>query len=100
MVMESTVTARPLPRYYPREFTVGVDIGQVSDYTAMCVLKRTVVPPDTAMFSPVGPEPSNRLVNGSVKFDVVYAKRVKGRRLTQTAREVFERVLKLAPQGA
>jgi hypothetical protein len=100
MVMESTVTARPLPRYYPREFTVGVDIGQVSDFTAMVVLKKSVTPPDSALFSPVGPEPGNRLVNGSVKFDVVYARRVKDRRLTQTAREVFERVLKLAPQGA
>src|SRR5215208_4637820 len=100
MVMESTVTARPMPRYYPREFTVGVDIGQTTDYTGMVVLKKTVVPPETAMFNPVGPEPGNRLVNGSVKFDVVYARRVKDRRLTQTAREVFERVLKLAPQGS
>src|SRR5215208_316908 len=100
MVMESTVTARPLPRYYPREFTVGVDIGQRVDYTGMVVLRKTVVPPETAMFSPVGESPANRLVEGSIKYDVVYAKRVKDRRLTQTAREVFDRVVKLAPQGA
>ena len=98
--MESTVTARPMPRYYPREFTVGVDIGQTTDYTAMVVLKKAVAPRRDALFSPVGDEPGNRLVEGRTVFDVVYAKRVRDRRLTQTAREVFERVLKLAPQGS
>jgi hypothetical protein len=95
----ASITTRPMPKHYAREYTVGVDIGQVQDYTAMVVLKKTIAPPDTALFAPVGEGPSNRLVKGQVVFDVVYAKRVKDRRLTETAREVFDRVVKLAPQG-
>jgi hypothetical protein len=95
--LESTVRVGSLPKYYEREYTVGVDIGQTTDYTAMVVLKKTIAARDDAMFSPVGARPDNRLVKGRPVFDVVYAKRVKDRRLTETAREVFERVVKLAP---
>jgi hypothetical protein len=99
-VVAPSVTPRHTPQYYDREYCVGVDIGQVTDYTAMVVVKRTIAPPETALFAPVGAAPGDRSVRGSLRFDVVYAKRVKDRRLTQTAREVFERVLKLAPQGS
>jgi len=95
-----TVTTRKLPRYYPREYSVGVDLGQTTDYTAMVVLQKTVLPPKTAMFSPVGESPENRLVEGRLSFDVVYATRVKDRRLTDIAREVLSRVIKLAPLTA
>jgi hypothetical protein len=87
------------PNYLEREYTVGVDLGQRVDYTAMVVLKKTIAPPDTALFSPVGRHPGNRLVDGGVYFDVVYAKRVKDRKLSAIARELVDKVGRLAPLG-
>jgi phage terminase large subunit-like protein len=64
-------------KYSPRRYSVGVDLGQASDFTAIAVLERTIAPPETAMFSPVGKSPSNRLVEGRDVYDRVYLKRPK-----------------------
>jgi Terminase RNaseH-like domain len=65
------------------------------------VLEKTIAPPETAMFSPVGESPSNRLVEGSIVYDLVYLKRPK----LETAYDVIARrvaalICKLEPQGA
>src|SRR5829696_4380738 len=74
---EKTDNRPRLPKYSPPRYSVGVDLGQAADFTAIAVLEKTIVPPQTAMFSPVGESPSNRLVEGSLVYDLVYLKRPK-----------------------
>jgi hypothetical protein len=64
-----------MPKYSPRRYSVGVDLGQANDPTAIAVLEKTVVPPQTALFAPVGESPANRLIEGETVFDLVYLKR-------------------------
>src|ERR687889_1977014 len=79
MVMTWNAGYQPprMPKYTPRRYSVGVDLGQANDFTAIAVLEKTIAPPETALFAPVGESPSNRLVEGSVVFDLVYLKRLK-----------------------
>src|SRR5215218_6170737 len=90
-----------MPKYSPRRYSVGVDLGQASDFTAIAVLEKTIAPPETAMFSPVGESPSNRLVEGSIGYDLVYLKRPKlGTPYDTIARRVADLICELEPQGA
>jgi hypothetical protein len=90
-----------IPKYSPRRYSVGVDLGQASDFTAIAVLEKTIAPPETAMFSPVGESPSNRLVEGSIGYDLVYLKRPKlGTPYDTIAKRVADLVCELEPQGA
>ena len=90
-----------MPKYSPRRYSVGVDLGQSNDPTAIAVLEKTVVPPATALFAPVGDSPSNRLVEGDVVYDLVYLKRPKlGTAYDVIARRVADLVCELEPQGA
>jgi Terminase RNaseH-like domain len=90
-----------MPKYSPRRYSVGVDLGQASDFTAIAVLEKTIAPPETAMFSPVGESPSNRLVEGSLAYDLVYLKRPKlGTPYDVIARRVADLICELEPQGA
>jgi hypothetical protein len=90
-----------MPKYSPRRYSVGVDLGQASDFTAIAVLEKTIAPPETAMFSPVGESPSNRLVEGSIGYDLVYLKRPKlGTPYDTIAKRVADLVCELEPQGA
>jgi hypothetical protein len=90
-----------MPKYSPRRYSVGVDLGQANDFTAIAVLKKEVVPPQTALFAPVGKSPSNRLVEGDVVFDLVYLKRPKlGTAYNEIARRVADLICELEPQGA
>jgi hypothetical protein len=88
-------------RYSPPRYSVGVDLGQASDYTAIAVLERKVVPPRTAMFSPVGAEPGNRLVEGDLVYDLRYLKRPKLHTPYDViAERVANLLIKLEPKGA
>jgi hypothetical protein len=88
-------------RYSPKRYSVGVDLGQASDYTAVAVLEKKVVPPESALFAPVGDEPSNRFVEGDTVFDLVYLKRPKlGTPYDVIATRVAELVCELEPKGA
>src|SRR5215208_3968712 len=90
-----------MPKYSPRRYSVGVDLGQASDPTAIAVLEKTIAPPETAIFSPVGESPSNRLVEGSIVYDLVYLKRPKlGTPYDTIAKRVADLVCDLEPQGA
>jgi hypothetical protein len=90
-----------MPKYSPRRYSVGVDLGQASDPSAVAVMEKTVVPPETAMFSPVGESPSNRLVEGSIVYDLVYLKRPKlGTPYDTIAKRVADLICDLEPQGA
>ena len=90
-----------MPKCSPRRYSVGVDLGQSNDPTAIAVLEKTVVPPATALFAPVGDSPSNRLVEGDVVYDLVYLKRPKlGTAYDVIARRVADLVCELEPQGA
>jgi Terminase RNaseH-like domain len=90
-----------MPKYSPRRYSVGVDLGQASDFTAIAVLEKTIAPPETAMFSPVGESPSNRLVEGRALYDLVYLKRPKlGTPYDTIAKRVADLVCELEPQGA
>jgi hypothetical protein len=103
MVMAWDTEYQPprMPKYSPRRYCVGVDLGQASDFTAIAVLEKTIAPPETAMFSPVGESPSNRLVEGSVVYDLVYLKRPKlGTPYDVIARRVADLICELEPQGA
>src|SRR5215218_11395604 len=92
---------QPKVKYSPKRYSVGVDLGQAADYTAIAVLEKKVVPPRTAMFSPVGPEPGNRLVEGELAYDLVYLKRPKlGTPYDVIARRVADLICELEPQGA
>jgi Terminase RNaseH-like domain len=90
-----------MPKYSPRRYSVGCDLGQASDPTAVAVLKKEIVPPRDALFSPVGEHPGNRLVEGSIVYDLVYLKRPKlGTPYDVIARRVADLVCELEPQGA
>jgi hypothetical protein len=90
-----------LPKYSPRRYSVGVDLGQANDFTAIAVLKKEIVPPETCMFSPVGKSPSNRLVEGSIIYDLVYLKRPRlGTPYDVIAKRVANLVCELEPQRA
>jgi hypothetical protein len=90
-----------MPKYSPRRFSVGVDLGQASDFTAIAVLEKKIVPPETAMFSPVGANASNRLVEGDIVHDLVYLKRPKlGTPYDTIAKRVADLICELEPQGA
>jgi hypothetical protein len=90
-----------LPKISPQRYSIGVDLGQAADYTAIAVLEKTVAPPETAMLSPVGESPSNRLVEGTTVYDLVYLKRPKlGTPYDEIARRVIDLVCELEPRGA
>jgi hypothetical protein len=90
-----------MPKYSPRRYSVGVDLGQANDPTAIAVLEKTVAPPETAMFSPVGDSPSDRLVEGRRVYDLVYLKRPKlGTPYDAIARKVADLICELEPRGA
>src|SRR5215204_4275991 len=85
-----------MPKYSPKRYSVGFDLGQASDFTAIAVLEKTIAPPETALFSPVGESPSNRLVQGAL----VYLKRPKlGTPYDVIARRVADLICELEPQG-
>src|SRR5215211_651798 len=85
----------------PKRYSVGVDLGQAADYTAIAVLKKSIVPPRTAMLSPVGESPGNRLVEGDIVYDLVYLKRPKlGTPYDIIAMRVADLICKLEPKGA
>jgi hypothetical protein len=90
-----------MPKYSPRRYSVGVDLGQANDFTAIAVLEKTIAPPETAMFSPVGESPSNRLVEGDIVYDLVYLKRPKlGTPYDVIAKRVADLICELEPEGA
>ena len=90
-----------MPKYTPKRYSVGVDLGQANDFTAVAVLERKIVPPQSAMFSPVGEHPGNRLVEGDIVFDLVYLKRPRlGTPYDTIAKHVADLVCKLEPEGA
>jgi hypothetical protein len=98
---EKPDTRPMLPKYSPRRYSVGCDLGQANDFTAIAVLKKEIVPPETCMFSPVGKSPSNRLVEGSIIYDLVYLKRPRlGTPYDVIAKRVADLVCELEPQGA
>jgi Terminase RNaseH-like domain len=89
-----------MPKYTPRRYSVGVDLGQAADYTSIAVLKKEIAPPEGAMFSPVGESPSNRLVEGRTVYDLVYLKRPPlGTAYDVIAKRVADLVCELEPQG-
>src|SRR5215208_3211452 len=103
MVMTCDTGYQPprMPKYSPRRYSIGVDLGQASDFTAIAVLEKTIVPPETALFSPVGARPGNRLVEGDTVYDLVYLKRPKlGTSYDLISRRVADLVCELEPQGA
>ena len=88
-----------LPKYSPRRYSVGVDLGQANDFTAIAVLEKAIVPPETAMFSPVGESPSNRLVEGDIVYDLVYLKRPRlGTPYDTIAKRVADLICELDPK--
>jgi len=90
-----------MPKYSPRRYSVGVDLGQANDFTAIAVLEKTVAPLQTALFAPVGESPGNRLVEGETVFDLVYLKRPKlGTPYDTVSKRVADLVCELEPQGA
>ena len=98
---EKLDTRPMLPKYSPRRYSVGVDLGQANNFTAIAVLEKTIAPPETALFAPVGESPSNRLVEGSIVYDLVYLKRPKlGTPYDTIAKKVADLVCELEPQGA
>jgi hypothetical protein len=103
MVMAWDAEYQPprMPKYSPRRYSVGCDLGQANDFTAIAVLEKVIVPPETAMFSPVGEHPGNRLVEGDIRYDLVYLKRPKlGTPYDTIAKRVADLVCELEPQGA
>jgi hypothetical protein len=101
MAWDTECQAPRMPKYSPRHYSVGVDLGQSNDPTAIAVLEKKIVPPETALFAPVGESPSNRLVEGSVVYDLVYLKRPKlGTPYDTIAKRVADLVCELEPQGA
>ena len=90
-----------MPKYSPRRYSVGVDLGQANDPTAIAVLERTIVPRRNAMFSPVGESPGNRLVEGETVYDLVYLKRPKlGTPYDVIAKRVADLICELEPEGS
>src|SRR5215208_7540580 len=98
---EKLDTRPMLPKYSPKRYSDGVDLGQANDYTAIAVLEKKIVPPETAMFSPVGQHPGNRLVEGDTVFDLVYLKRPRlGTPYDVISRRVADLICALEPQGS
>src|SRR5918996_616948 len=98
---EKPDTRPMLPKYSPKRYSVGVDLGQANDFTAIAVLEKTIAPPEMAMFSPVGESPSNRLVDEAIVYDLVYLKRPKlGTPYDTIAKRVADLVCELEPEGA
>jgi hypothetical protein len=96
-----TTSRAPGTRLSPKRYSVGVDLGQASDPTAIAVIEKSIVPPETAMFSPVGRVADDRLVEGDTVYDLVYLKRPKLHTPYDViARHVAELCLKLEPKGA
>jgi hypothetical protein len=92
---------RRMPTYSPRRYSVGVDLGQSNDPTAIAVMERTVVPPQSALFAPVGKSPENRLVEGEIVYDLVYLRRPKlGTPYDTIAKRVADLICELEPEGA
>jgi hypothetical protein len=92
---------RRMPTYSPRRYSVGVDLGQANDPTAIAVMERTIVPPQTALFAPVGKSPENRLVEGDIVYDLVYLKRPKlGTPYDVIAKRVADLICELEPEGS
>jgi hypothetical protein len=90
-----------MPKYAPRRYSVGVDLGQANDPTAIAVLEKTVAPPETALFSPVGTGPGDRLVEGETVYDLKYLHRPKlGTAYDVIARRVVDLLCELEPRGA
>jgi hypothetical protein len=90
-----------MPKYSPRRYTVGVDLGQANDPSAIAVMERVVVPPQTALFAPVGAHPGNRLVEGDIVYDLVYLRRPKlGTPYDTIAKRVCDLICELEPEGA
>jgi hypothetical protein len=90
-----------MPKYSPKRYSLGVDLGQASDFTAVAVLAKIIVPPETALFSPTGERPGNRLVEGSTVYDLTYLKRPKlGTPYDTIAKRVADLICELEPQGA
>ena len=89
------------PKISPQRYSVGVDLGQANDPTAIAVLKKAIAPPDTALFNPVGESPGNRLVEGTAIYDLLYLKRPKlGTPYDTIARRVADLICELEPTGA
>jgi hypothetical protein len=85
----------------PKRYSVGVDLGQANDYTAIAVIEKSFVPPATALLSPAGEKPGNRLVEGDVAHDLVYLKRPKlGTPYDVIASRIADLVERLEPEGA
>jgi Terminase RNaseH-like domain len=90
-----------MPKYSPKRYSVGVDLGQANDFTAIAVLEKTIVPPRDAMFSPVGQHPGNRLVEGDIVYDLRYLHRPRlGTSYDRIAKRVADLVCELEPQGS
>jgi hypothetical protein len=90
-----------LPKVSPKRYSVGVDLGQSNDPTAIAVLEKTIAPPETAMLSPIGNTPGNRLVEGTTVYDLVYLKRPKlGTPYDAIARRIIDLCCELEPRGA
>jgi hypothetical protein len=90
-----------LPKYSPRRYSVGCDLGQANDFTAVAVLEKKIVPPESALFAPVGAHPGNRLVEGDTVYDLVYLTRPRlGTAYDTIAKRVADLVCELEPQGA
>ncbi len=85
----------------PKRYSIGVDLGQANDPTAVAVLEKTVAPPATAMFNPVGEHPGSRFVEGDLVYDLIYLKRPKlGTPYDVIAERVADLAEKLEPKGA
>src|SRR5215207_9087965 len=98
---EKTDNRPRLPKHSPPRYSVGVDLGQANDPTAIAVLEKTIAPPETAMINLVGESPSNRLVEGRALYDLVYLKRPKlGTPYDVIAKRVADLICELEPQGA
>jgi hypothetical protein len=85
-------------RYSPLRYSVGIDYGQASDPTAVAVLERVVIPPQTAAVPPGG---DGGLVEGEEAFDLIYLKRPPlGTSYDRIAERIVDLVLRLEPKGA
>jgi hypothetical protein len=99
--LERQRNEKRMPKYTPKRYSVGVDLGQASDYTAIAVLEKVIAPPDTALFAPVGASPSNRLVAGRTIYRLIDLERPPLHTPYDTiARDVADRICELEPQGA
>jgi hypothetical protein len=99
--MVSPTSTRTTTRITPKRYSVGVDLGQAADYTAICVIEKTVGSPETALFAPIGETPGDRLVDGEPVYNVRYLKRPRlGTPYDTIAERVGDLICQLEPQGA